>query len=37
MMIAAAAIGPNPPITMKAMPNVPPATCDNSQNGHENA
>jgi hypothetical protein len=37
MTIAAASIGPNPPITMKTVPNAPPARWDSSQNGHENA
>jgi hypothetical protein len=37
MMIAAASIGPNAPITMRTVPNVPPARWESSQNGHEMA
>ena len=37
MTIAAASIGPNPPITMRTMPSVPPARWESRKNGHEKA
>jgi hypothetical protein len=37
MVIAAASIGPNPPITSRTVPAVPPTSRDSSHNGQEMA